>query len=107
VGALEPGRFVGTWYEVARYPYKRERACVRDTVLLVALADKANQMQFVNSCEDKKGYADVRNSTARGPKAKVAGAGAAGSGGAGNGEFKVTSVWPFYEDMGVGAGGGR
>jgi apolipoprotein D and lipocalin family protein len=99
VGSLEPGRFVGTWYEVARYPYKRERACVRDTVLLVALADKANELQFVNSCEDKKGYQDVRNSTARGPKVKAGAAGSgAGSGanhGAGNGEFKVTSVWPF------------
>jgi apolipoprotein D and lipocalin family protein len=45
-------------------------------------------LQFVNSCEDKKGYQDVRNSTARGPKV-----GAGGS--AGVGEFKVTSVWPF------------
>jgi lipocalin len=57
--------FTGTWYEIARVPNKREKDCVSRGLVLIALGDKSNQLQFINSCNTAKGFDDTRNYTGR------------------------------------------
>lgn len=81
VPQLDQDRFTGTWYEVARYPNKREKNCVTHVVQLIALGDKSHQFQFVSTCTDKKGFEDARNATGRSKSA--------------NGALNITTIWPF------------
>jgi apolipoprotein D and lipocalin family protein len=83
--SVDLNRFAGAWYEIARLPFKREKECIADVVEVVALADKADHLQLVNSCMTSKGYTDVRNA---GIKAEP---------GSGDAKLKVTYLWPFTE----------
>jgi apolipoprotein D and lipocalin family protein len=82
---LDFNQFTGSWYEIARFPIKREKNCTSDVVEVIALGDKSKQLQIVTSCKTRKGYVDVRNATARTEKKR------------GDGELKVTYLWPFSE----------
>ena len=81
---LDVNRLPGVWYEIARYPFKPEKACKHDAVELVALADKAHQLQLIDSCTTAKGYAQTRNLIAKQAKKSTAA------------EFKITTIWPFH-----------
>ncbi len=83
VPKLDEPRILRTWYEVARFPNKRQKKCIGDAVELIAPGEKKNELQLVDSCATKVGYPDVRNYTAR-PQDK-----------SGDGKFKVTTHWPF------------
>ena len=82
--ALDLTRFAGTWYEIARLPDKAEKHCVRDAVVLYALADKPHRLQVVNSCVTRDGSTEIRNASARTANKKVA-----------DGRLKVSSTFPF------------
>jgi apolipoprotein D and lipocalin family protein len=93
VPTLDFDQFTGSWYEVARFPNKREKICTGDVVEVIALGDKAKQLQIVTSCKTNKGYTEVRNATARTENKR------------GDGELKVTFIWPFSEkDWVIGVG---
>ena len=100
VAQLDATRFTGAWYEIARYPNRQEKHCAADALLLVAVGDKQNQFQFVESCTVplklsghgsgnhapsgaqvvSQSYVDSHNNSARsGPP----------------GVFKVRTLWPF------------
>ncbi|QHN05573.1 lipocalin family protein [Granulicella sp. WH15] len=81
--------FTGTWYEVARYADKREKECVGDVFMLIALADKPNRFQLVNSCKTKTGYTDTNNGNGRTQDKS------------GDGKLKVTYIWPFSKKFWV------
>jgi apolipoprotein D and lipocalin family protein len=81
---LDPDHFAGTWYEIARYPTKREKNCANDAVLLVAVGDKPNQYQLETSCTDKKAYNDTRNFTANSN---------------GSGVLHIRTLWPFSRPL--------
>jgi apolipoprotein D and lipocalin family protein len=61
VPKLDLGRFSSTWYEIARYPTKAEKKCVRDGLQLFASGEKAGRLEQVNSCVYKNGFANVQN----------------------------------------------
>jgi apolipoprotein D and lipocalin family protein len=78
-------RYVGKWYEVARYPNRFQRKCQSDTTAVYTLRDDGS-FQVINACRE----ADGTLSTARG-SAKVADK-------TSNAKLKVTFFWPFYGD---------
>ena len=83
VPKLDMTRFTGTWYEVARYANKREKDCIGNVFTLVALGDKSNQFQIVDSCKTKQEYQDVRNGKGTSQDKN------------GDGRLKVSFLWPF------------
>jgi apolipoprotein D and lipocalin family protein len=94
VPQVDMGRYVGVWYEVARYPTKKEKTCVSDTTVLYALGDKARQFQMVTSCRIRVDYSDAWNANGKLDKA-------------GDGRLTVTYIWPFsakYWVLAVGPG---
>ncbi len=82
VDRVDLSRYVGRWYEVARYPNRFERDCDRDVTAEYAQED--GKIQVVNSCTKKNGERKV----AKG-KAKVAEKQT-------NAKLRVTFFWPFY-----------
>lgn len=89
VPALDLQRFTGTWYEVAVLPNKRQKRCVRDAVILVALGDKARSFTLVSACGTNKGFLDVRNESGKAQDKS------------GGGKLKVTTLWPFSRKVWV------
>lgn len=84
VPQLDHARYAGTWYAIAGYPSKRLKRCASDVTQLVAEADKASQLQFVEACKVKAGFYDANNITAKAQDKKVL-----------DGRFKITTLWPF------------
>ena len=82
VAKLDPDRFIGTYYEIARYPIKREKACLASGMVLYALGDKKNSVQIVTSCEEKDGNSYSWNSAGKFSKS-------------GDGKIKLAWIWPF------------
>jgi len=83
VPKLDLNKFTGTWYEMARYPNKRQKNCTKDAIVLIAKADKTDHIQIVTSCDTKTPYADVRNGTGKAQDKS------------GDGKLKVSYMWPF------------
>ena len=84
VTTLKPTTISGTWYEIARYPYNKEKKCVSDAQELIAPGYKPHQLLLVDACKVKAGYTETHNLTAIAPNAKDPGA------------FKVRTFWPFW-----------
>ena len=82
-------KFVGTWYEVLRYPDKAEKKCVQEPTVLYALADKPARFSVVRTCSTKDGFINVQNLDGR--KANKTGDGA----------LKVKTIWPFSRKYSV------
>jgi apolipoprotein D and lipocalin family protein len=82
VPKLDAGKFIGTWYALARYPIKREKHCLSDDVVLYALGDKRDSFQVVTSCQIKDGNSDFWND--KGKLSKT-----------GDGSLKLSRIWPF------------
>jgi apolipoprotein D and lipocalin family protein len=78
-------RYIGRWYEIARYPNRFQRNCESDTMAEYSLR-KDGKVEVVNSCRQKDGTVK----TARG-KARVVDKSS-------NARLKVTFFWPFYGD---------
>ncbi len=83
VPKLDLNKFTGTWYEMARYPNKRQKHCTSDAIILIAKGDKTDHIQIVSSCETKTPYADVKNGTGKAQDKS------------GDGKLKVSYMWPF------------
>ncbi len=88
VDGVDLNRYSGTWYEIARYPNRFQRACQSDTTAEYTVR-KDGKVQVVNSCRQKDG----KTKTARGT-AKVADKRT-------NAKLRVTFFWPFYGDYWV------
>ncbi|HET6933894.1 MAG TPA: lipocalin family protein [Candidatus Angelobacter sp.] len=84
VRSVDLKRYMGKWYEIARYPNWFQRDCQSDTLATYTLRNDG-KVEVVNSC--RKANGEVKE--ARG-KAKVVD----GS----NARLKVTFFWPFYGD---------
>lgn len=83
VPSVDLERYVGTWYEIARYPNRFQRDCAGDTTANYMLLANGN-IQVVNACREANG----KMKTARG-KAKIVDR-------TSNARLKVTFFWPFY-----------
>ncbi|WP_020654868.1 lipocalin family protein [Massilia niastensis] len=76
IPSLDVNRYMGNWYEIARFPNDFQKKCVGDTTATYSLrAD--GQVQVVNRCRTKDGGAEVAEGVARqigeetSPKLKV------------------------------------
>ena len=85
VERVDLGRYVGKWYEIARYPNRFQRDCESDTTAEYTLI-KDGKVRVVNSCRKKDGKVKTASGTA-----KVADK-------TSNARLKVTFFWPFYGD---------
>ena len=81
-------RYVGRWFEIAKYPNRFERDCDRD-VTAVYTRFEDGDIEVVNSCTQPDGKPKVSKG-----KAKVVD-------GQTNAKLKVTFFWPFYGDYWV------
>lgn len=54
IARLDVGRYLGTWYEIAKYPNRFQRQCVADTSALYRLRDDG-QLDVVNRCRQANG----------------------------------------------------
>lgn len=85
VPAVDLNRYVGRWYEIARYPNRFQKQCAGDvTATYTATGD--GKIEVLNSCRNKDG----KNEIAKG-RAKLADRNS-------NAKLRVTFFWPFYGD---------
>jgi len=82
VTKLDPNQILGTYYEIARYPIKREKECLDKEMVLYALGDKKRSIQIVTTCQEKAGNSVGWNASGRFSKA-------------GDGRIKLGWIWPF------------
>jgi apolipoprotein D and lipocalin family protein len=85
VASVDLERYVGKWYEIARYANRFERKCISDvTATYSSLA--GGKIRVVNACKDKDGKITEANGKAKIVDSKT------------NAKLKVTFFWPFYGD---------
>lgn len=82
VPKLDPNRLIGTYYEIARYPIRREKQCFAKEMVLYALGDKANSLQIVTACQLKQDFTTYWNN-----KGKFSNSA--------DGKIRLSSFWPF------------
>jgi apolipoprotein D and lipocalin family protein len=85
---LDLNHFTGVWYEIARYPTRREKHCIGQVVMEIALADKPHRFQYVNSCAIKNNDREATNASGRQNKS-------------GDGKLKLIFLWPFSDEYWV------
>jgi apolipoprotein D and lipocalin family protein len=85
VPSVDLQRYLGKWYEIARYPNRFERECVSDVSAMYLLRKDGN-IQVVNACrrsdgkiKESRGYAKIVE-------------------GSNNAKLRVTFFWPFFGD---------
>ena len=54
IARLDVGRYLGTWYEIAKFPNRFQRPCVADTSALYRLRDDG-QLDVINRCRQANG----------------------------------------------------
>lgn len=64
VASLDVPRYMGTWYEIAKYPNRFQKDCVADTRADYALMDDG-RVQVINRCRQENGEMDIANGVAR------------------------------------------
>jgi apolipoprotein D and lipocalin family protein len=82
ISKLDLDKFMGTWYQIERYPIKSQKVCVSDAMMLYAFGDKRSSFQIVTSCLIKDGNSDSWNFKGKLDKN-------------GSGALKVNRLWPF------------
>jgi apolipoprotein D and lipocalin family protein len=85
VSKVDLNRYVGTWYEIARYPNRFQRKCVGDTSATYTLRPD-RKLRVVNSCRERDGEINTAKGTARVVDKAT------------NAKLKVTFFWPFSGD---------
>lgn len=85
VSSVDLNRYVGKWYEIARYPNRFEKDCISDVTAQYTLRPDG-KIEVVNSCRK----ADGKMKSSKG-SAKIADKQS-------NAKLKVTFFWPFYGD---------
>jgi apolipoprotein D and lipocalin family protein len=83
VAHVDLNRYVGKWFEIARYPNWFERKCDRDVTAEYSMKDNGG-IRVVNRCTTAGGKVERSVGTARVVDAST------------NAKLKVTFFWPFY-----------
>lgn len=83
VGRVDLNRYVGRWYEIARYPNRFERNCDRDVTAEYSIRGDG-KIRVLNSCVTAAGKKKQANGTAIVVDKES------------NAKLKVTFFWPFY-----------
>ena len=58
VGSVDVARYAGLWYEIANYPNRFQKICVRNTTAEYTLRDDGN-VRVVNRCDTADGTSNV------------------------------------------------
>lgn len=87
---LDPKQFVGSWFELAHLPNKKEKGCIADALTLFTLVDKPFHFAQVDSCRLKDGTTDARNYTGTTRVKKTW-----------TGQLKVWTLWPLSRKLSV------
>jgi apolipoprotein D and lipocalin family protein len=82
VPQLDPKRLIGTYYEIARYPIRREKECLGKEMVLYALGDKHNSLQIVTACQLKEDVTTYWNSQGKFSDSA-------------DGKIRLSAFWPF------------
>jgi apolipoprotein D and lipocalin family protein len=82
VPKLDPNQLLGSYYDIARYPIKREKQCLGNELVLFALGDKKRSIQIVTTCQVKADNSNWWNASGKFSKA-------------GDGKIKLGWIWPF------------
>jgi apolipoprotein D and lipocalin family protein len=85
VAKVDLSRYVGRWYEIARYPNRFEKNCVADVTADYSLRSDG-KITVVNSCLERDGKLNQSKGTAKVVDPAT------------NAKLKVTFFWPFYGD---------
>ena len=64
IPALDVQRYMGTWYEIAKFPNDFQKKCVGDTTATYSLREDG-RVRVVNRCRTKDGGAEVAEGLAR------------------------------------------
>ncbi len=64
VAALDVPRYMGTWYEIAKYPNRFQKKCIADTRADYSLMTDG-RVQVINRCRQGNGEMDAANGVAR------------------------------------------
>lgn len=83
VPSVDLNRYIGRWYEIARYPNRFERNCDRDVTATYAMRPDG-KISVVNACYSTAGKLNSANGWARVVE------------GSSNTKLKVTFFWPFF-----------
>jgi apolipoprotein D and lipocalin family protein len=83
VSRVDLNRYLGRWYEIARYPNSFERKCARDVTAEYSIKPDGN-IRVVNSCVTSSGSITRSVGTAKTVDRST------------NAKLKVTFFWPFY-----------
>jgi len=86
VSRVEIDRYMGTWYEIARYPNRFQKNCLSSTATYKLRED--GKIEVINQCSSKKNPGETK--TAHG-KAWVVDP-------VSNAKLKVSFFWPFRGD---------
>lgn len=76
IASLDVNRYLGTWYEIAKFPNRFQKACVGDTSASYSLREHG-RIRVLNRCRKADGGEDVAEGVARqvgdasSPKLKV------------------------------------
>jgi apolipoprotein D and lipocalin family protein len=80
---IDLNRYVGRWYEIARYPNSFERKCDHDVTAEYSKKENGD-IRVINACLSQNGKVDRSVGTAKVVDAST------------NAKLKVTFFWPFY-----------
>ncbi len=83
VAHVDLNRYMGKWYEIARYPNRFQKGCAGDTTATYSLKPDGN-VQVVNECRTAEGKTKRATGTAKVTDTAT------------NSKLKVTFFWPFY-----------
>jgi len=83
VGRVDLNRYIGKWYEVARYPNRFQRSCDHDVTAEYSIR-KDGKIRVLNSCTIVAGKQKQVEGTAVIVDKET------------NAKLKVTFFWPFY-----------
>ena len=84
VSTVDLKRYIGKWYEIARYPNRFQRECASDTTAGYELKPNG-KVAIVNTCRKSNGATKKVSGTAKVVDPS-------------NARLKVTFFWPFYGD---------
>lgn len=82
---VDLNRYVGRWFEIARYPNRFERNCDRDVTAEYSIKQNG-RIRVVNACTNRTGSIERSEGTAKIVDPST------------NAKLKVTFFWPFYGD---------
>jgi apolipoprotein D and lipocalin family protein len=82
---VDLNRYIGRWYEIARYPNSFERKCDRDVTAEYSIRQNG-RIRVENACTNRAGSIERSEGTAKIVDPST------------NAKLKVTFFWPFYGD---------